>query len=438
MEYVAREFLPLAQLPTEAGALIRAHLGSTADAAWDALVAEHDDRAAAVLAICNALSRTVLGFGGGTSANALAMVTRIDLLAGDRVYFLLDTAAFEAWRGGGGQFAITRADATVESGHVQFNRGGFGGSLHEGFDIQGFTSNGDVPRIQWNYRHCDGLADIDIDGYAPWNVFQHLSYANSDARQWYAKYVSKFGHPRFTAVRVGGVEPDEVKTSSQCPLPADRLSDEERRRAVARAGAFADVLAATGDFRAAVDAFADRDLLEATLGSPDASPLVGVAAPSVLERASSQQLRDYYLARGSVQLAQVEMSDSARRRTAGRAAEAASDSAIAELTSAVRESANALAIPIETPDELPRARRVLEAEEQATSARRARLMPSDVARESAQPEPVAWLTTDPTRRAGAAGRAIAVQLPTVRLILVPGDPDFRVVSAVPWSSLAVG
>ncbi len=129
----------------------------------------------------------------------------------------------------GGQFAITRADASSESGNVRFNRGGFGGSLHEGFDIQGFTSNGDIPRIQWNYRHCDGLADIDIDGYAPWDVFRHLSYANSDARQWYANYVSKFGHPHFTAVRVGGVEPDEVKTSSQCPLPGDRLSVDERQ-----------------------------------------------------------------------------------------------------------------------------------------------------------------------------------------------------------------
>jgi hypothetical protein len=438
MDFVAREFLPLAQLPTDASILIRTHLGTASDSAWDALLAEHDDRAAAVLAICNALSRTTLGFADGSSAIALAMVTRIDLLAGDRVYFVLDRAAFEAWRGGGGQFAIMRADGTSESGNVRFNRGGFGGSLHEGFDIQGFTSNGDVPRIQWNYRHCDGLADIDIDGYAPWDVFRHLSYANSDARQWYAKYVAKFGHPHFTAVRVGGVEPDEVKTESQCPLPADRLSDQERQRAVARAVAFADVLGATGDFRTAVEAFADRDLLAATLASPEASPLVGVAAPAVLDRASSQQLREYYLARGSVQLAQIEMSDSARRMTAGRTgADAASDAAVAELTSAARESANALAVPIETIEELPRARRALEAEEQAAASRRARLRPADAAGDSAPAEPVVWLTNDPTR-AGPVGRAIAVQLPNVRLILVPGDPEYRVVSAVPWSAPAVG
>ena len=95
MEYVAREFLPLAQLPVEASTLIRAHLGTAADASWDALVAEHDDRAAAVLSICSALARTSLGFAGATSTNALAMVTRIDLLAGDRVYVLLDRAAFD-------------------------------------------------------------------------------------------------------------------------------------------------------------------------------------------------------------------------------------------------------------------------------------------------------------------------------------------------------
>ena len=133
----------------------------------------------------------------GASIGGLGMVSEIKGLAGDRAYVLLDRDAFGSWRDGGGQFAITRADGSVESGNVGFNRGGTGGSLHEGFDIQGVTGNRDVPRLQWNYRHCDGLADIDVDGYAPWDFFHHLTYANSDARQWHRS------HWRASRARIG-------------------------------------------------------------------------------------------------------------------------------------------------------------------------------------------------------------------------------------------
>jgi hypothetical protein len=217
MDYVAIEVLPLPDLSTGTADLIRLHLGANADEAWTDLASHNDDRAAALLAICGALSRTVLDLRNGQSVTALALITELTQLAGDRIYALLDRVTFGSWRDGDGRFAITRADGSVESGSVGFNRGGMGGSLHEGFDVQGITSNTDMPRIQWNYRHCDGLADIDIDGYAPWDVFHHLSYANSDPRQWYSKFVSKFGQAPFNVNKVGGVEPDLVRTTSQCP-----------------------------------------------------------------------------------------------------------------------------------------------------------------------------------------------------------------------------
>jgi len=434
MDYVATEFLPLSELPAGTAELTRTHFGSGADATWADLGTQHDDRAAALLAVCGALSRTILDLGGGRSVTGLAMISEIGMLSGDRVYVLLDRVAFGSWRDSGGRFAITRADGTVESGRVGFNRGGMGGSLHEGFDIQGITGNRDVPRIQWNYRHCDGLADIDVDGYSPWDVFHHLSYANSDARQWYAKYVSKFGQAPFRVNRVGGVEPDVVRTTSQCPLPQDRLSDSERRRAAERALAFSQVLEATRDFRAAVDTFADRDLFEETLRSPQASPLIGIVAPAVLEQAPSEALRDYYLARSNVQLNQIDMSDGLRRAAGIRSsAEAATDPTIAALSVAVNASASALAEPVESVDELTRANRSLRADEQRTSGLRAEMARvGAAARETAPPEPAVWLTTDPA--VPRIARAVAVELPSVRLILVPDDSDFRVVSAVPWRS----
>ena len=65
MDYVATEFLPIADLPAGTADLVRAHVGS--DTAWEQLVTQHDDRAAALLAVCGALSRTVLSLKDGRS-----------------------------------------------------------------------------------------------------------------------------------------------------------------------------------------------------------------------------------------------------------------------------------------------------------------------------------------------------------------------------------
>ena len=87
MDYVATEFLPLADLPPGTADLVRAQVGS--DAAWEQLVTQHDDRAAALLAVCGALSRTVLSLKDGRSIGGLEMVLEIKELAGDRAYVLV-------------------------------------------------------------------------------------------------------------------------------------------------------------------------------------------------------------------------------------------------------------------------------------------------------------------------------------------------------------
>ena len=430
MDYVATEFLPIADLPAGTADLVRAHVGS--DAAWEQLVTQHDDRAAALLAVCGALSRTVLSLKDGRSIDGLEMVSEITQLAGDRAYVLLDRGTFDSWRDGGGQFAITRADGSVESGHVGFNRGGTGGSLHEGFDIQGITGNRDVPRIQWNYRHCDGLADIDVDGYAPWDIFHHLTYANSDSRQWYAKYVSKFGQAPFKVRKVGDVEPDEVKLTSQCPLPQDRLTGDERARAVEQALAFSSLLESSGDFRAAVDGAADRRLFVDLLRSPHSSPLLGTVAPTVLEQAPAEALRDYYLARANVQLGQIEASKGMRQAMRSRR-DSTADPALAALAEAADSSASSLAEPVESLDQLARARQSLNADEQAGASLRREAARLHTAPASAEREPAVWLTSDPSASADPRFvRAVAVELSNVRLILVPDGTVFRVASAIPW------
>jgi hypothetical protein len=434
MDYVATEFLPLSGLPTSTADLIRAHLGAASDAAWEQLVTEHNDRAAALLAVCGALSRTLVTLSDGRSISGLELVSEISLLAGDRVYMLLDQAAFGSWRDSGGQFAISRADGSVESGKVGFNRGGTGGSLHEGFDIQGITGNRDVPRIQWNYRHCDGLADIDVDGYTPWDFFHHLTYANSDVRQWYSKFVSKFGQVPFKVKKVGGVEPDEVKTTSQCPLPHDRLTDNERARAVEQALAFSSVLESSGDFRAAVDGAADRRLFLDVLRSPRMSPLIGIVAPAVIEQAPAEALRDYYLARANVQLGQIDASQGLRQAMRSRR-DATPDPALGALVESEDPSASLLAEPIESLDQLARARRSLNEDERAGVTLRRDRAGFRTAPAAEEREPVVWLTSDPTASADPRlARAVAVELPKVRLILAPDGTNFRVVSAVPWAA----
>jgi hypothetical protein len=106
----------------------------------------------------------------------------------------------------GAKYRLVSVKGKVEEGKFNFNRGDIGGSLHKGFDIQGYTSCCNQPRIQFNYRFSDNTADIDMDVAAwywhfipnPW----HLTYAGSDFRQHYSMYVKKFGDPGFRVQKV--------------------------------------------------------------------------------------------------------------------------------------------------------------------------------------------------------------------------------------------
>jgi hypothetical protein len=172
---------------------------------WKPFTIEHDDRAAAFLAITFALRKTVLLGPAPRIVTALDMVEQLAEIGRDRLIVRLNAVAFSGWRGAGSRFTIYLANGSRESGSVQFNRGDLGGSLHCGYDVQGYTSARDAPRIHWNYRENDGYADIDLDGYPP-ITWEHLTDRNSDVRCWYEAYVLKFGNPGF------GVSARQIQT----------------------------------------------------------------------------------------------------------------------------------------------------------------------------------------------------------------------------------
>jgi hypothetical protein len=104
------------------------------------------------------------------------------------------------------------------------------------------------------------------------------------------------------------------------------------------------------------------------------------------------------------------------------------------LAESIDSSASSLAEPIESLDQLARARRSMSDDERAGANQR-----RDRARVPTAPaverEPAVWLTTDPSASADPRlARAVAVELPKVRLILAPDGTNFRVVSAVPWAA----
>ena len=155
-------------------------------------------------------------------------------------------------------------------------------------------------------------------------------------------------------------------------------------------------------------------------------------APTVLEQAPAEALRDYYLARANVQLGQIEASKGMRQAMRSRR-DATADPALAALAEAVDSSASSLAEPVESLDQLARARRSLNEDEQAGTALRREAARFRTAPAFAEREPAVWLTSDPSASADPRlVRAVAVELPTVRLILVPDGTVFRVASAIPW------
>ncbi len=198
--YVAFGFVdPSALDPRQEALLAAAVPGSYVE--W---AEANDSEAATFLSVSRALLIMQVKVGKNAWVPFLDLVKGVNRFGSDRLYAALDKALFDKWRGEfKGEFKIRKANGKTESGKFKFASGtSGGGSLHAGYDIQASTSVKDVPRIQINYRFSDGEADIDLDGYAPWKWGvipnpNHLTYANSDVRQWFDSFVKKFGDPGF-------------------------------------------------------------------------------------------------------------------------------------------------------------------------------------------------------------------------------------------------
>ena len=259
---------------------------------WQKLTLEHNDYAAAFLALTHAHSETWLDLGGGHWILSLDITKGIDELHGDRVYFLVDAAQFQQWRQAGGGFKIERRDGETETGHVRFDKGDIGGSLHRGYDLQCYTSVLNVPRLQWNYRLEGSVADMDIDAFAPWKGVvpnpRHLTYVNSDPRQWRSSYVRKFGEPGFEVKKAAVLEAEE-----QTPAPPSTLSADQTRAAIALADQFLKQAGDSRDLQPVVKNLFASDFLDRYVADRSNNPLTNLA-PDAAARLSHEDLERFF------------------------------------------------------------------------------------------------------------------------------------------------
>jgi RHS repeat-associated protein len=210
MDSEATDFVEFDKLSKKQKELLMGYF-DTKDAAaaaksWTKLTQENNSGAAAFLSVTNALSKTTLDLGGGKTMNALDMVAKITEIKRDRIEGALDKQAFDSWTGEGkGGFSIALANGKTEKGNVSFSGTDGFGSVHKGYDSQGYTSaNSNFPRIQWNFREKDYGTDLDVDGFKPYKPFFPIPIRylvcvkNSDAWQWFSKYSAIFGNPGFS------------------------------------------------------------------------------------------------------------------------------------------------------------------------------------------------------------------------------------------------
>lgn len=158
----------------------------------------HNGLATEFIANTQALERLYLKMPDGSMIQGIYLIDHINRVEGDRLKVKINSEIFNVWREAGAKYEIYRANGKIERGHFRFNHGDLGGSLHHGYDIQGYSSAMKVPRVQINYRFNDDEGDMDLDGFQPWlggiiPNFHHLSWNNSDVRCWISEYESKFG-----------------------------------------------------------------------------------------------------------------------------------------------------------------------------------------------------------------------------------------------------
>jgi hypothetical protein len=116
---------------------------------YETWTANHDDQAAAFLAVTDSLSHLKMKLSDGVVVQGDQLIIRIKRFEGDRIIATFDEAAFSSWRNAQSPFELVQANGKTESGKMKFrDHSWLGGSLHKGYDIQGFTSVTKVPRIQ--------------------------------------------------------------------------------------------------------------------------------------------------------------------------------------------------------------------------------------------------------------------------------------------------
>ena len=176
------------------------------DTGFDEWSQNHNGRAATFLAVTHALSKATFHL-DGQNILGTELIRELKKTLGDRIIVTLHRDLFDRWQTAGGRYTFHLANGKTEEGRINITPGGnLGGSLHHGYDRQGYTSNTRVPRLQINYRDRDSEADIDLDGYSPWKFGfipnpNHLTWENSDVRYWHRRFVKKFGHPGFEVTR---------------------------------------------------------------------------------------------------------------------------------------------------------------------------------------------------------------------------------------------
>jgi hypothetical protein len=417
MDYRATAFSEFPALSDRVRALLGRYFETTneADGAekWRTLTARHDDWAAALLSVAAALSRVNTRV-DGQAITGLDLVEELHLLAGDRLYARLAQASFQKWRATA-QFEIRLANGTIESGRVQFNRGQLGASLHRGFDIQGVTALNRLPRIQWSVRLCDGLADVDLDGFSPWDPVRHFTYANSDPRQWYDDYKKKYGEAGFAVERVGNVPELRIEDESVCPTAGMRMTSAEQGETLAAVNDVTELLASTNDFRTIVEM--SRLSLEPVLRDVDLSPLASEVEVNARRDSTSDDLLGYYAARIDVE-----------RLTRGSLA-VAGTSPMVRRAAAIERAVTT----VTTPGELRAARSLLETEAE-THRQRARAIARSVTQDATTTVRArAWLSVDSEPAFGypADTRFVAAETNELQFLFAPAANHYELLFAVP-------
>ena len=190
-------FPAFSSLTPKQQALLSAYLPN-AEINFESWALAHNDLAAEFLANTQALERFQVRASDGTYNSGIDLIQKIKSIEGDRLKVEVNIPLFEDWRNSGAKFKIPFANGKTQTGGMHFDKGNLGGSLHKGYDMQGYTATQQVPRIQFNYRLSDHEADMDLDAYKPW-FFDlvpdpvHLTWNNSDPRCWIKEYEKKYG-----------------------------------------------------------------------------------------------------------------------------------------------------------------------------------------------------------------------------------------------------